>query len=545
MNRKVLIIISLLGVCLLWGCVKDLQKVGISETTMLKGRVVEESQNMPLPDVKVMLTDGKTIYLNATTNQNGEFGLEVDFERIDETSYLMLKKEDNVSEITKRLELKGIGKETYDYNDIFLYNLNDDAVPVVTTSMLADITETSATCGGNVTSDGGSNVMERGICWAIIQNPTTADKSVSSGNGTGSFTCQMSELLPNTTYYVRAYAINRVGVSYGTSKSFTTLEPGSGNTVPDITTNPVTDIAINSAVCGGNITSDGGATITQRGICWSTSANPIADTDITVVHENNGTGSYSCVMSELAPNTTYYVRAFATNEKGTAYGDDRTFTTRPVENSGWLGYGDESTLANYGWGYNEGGEDEWAVMFPSNYLSAYEGTSITKVKFCFLMEGEYIIRLYEGGTNAPETQVKAYGYNNTSTGWKTLLLNPPCELNTSKNLWVSFSTTYDAGHYPKSVLEGINELNARWNRRNGGTWRDCYDNNGGNDLCWTIRVYVTNDEKGEMEIDPSPVIVHQVPFCETSCIKYSRKAMGQKHVSTPISNKLRNNQSTP
>ena len=499
------------------GCVKDLQKAGISETTKLVGRVLEESERTPIANVKVMVTNGETVYLSATTDQDGAFRMEVDFSRIDKNSYVFLRMDDNITEITKRVDLKGMGKETYDYNDIFLYNCNDDAVPTVTTSMVADITETSATCGGNVTSDGGSSVTERGICWAITQNPTTDDSSVSSGTGTGSFTCEMSELSPNTTYYVRAYAINRVGVSYGTSKSFTTLEAGSGNTVPDITTNPVTEISINTAVCGGTITSDGGATITQRGICWSTSANPVANTDATAVHENNGTGSYSCVMSELTPNTTYYVRAFATNEKGTAYGDDRSFTTRPVESSGWLGYGDESTLANYGWGYTNGGEDEWAVMFPASYLSTYVGARILKVKSCFLMQGEYIVRIYEGGTTAPETMVKGYRGNVTNTGWVSLVLNNPPELNTTKNLWVSLSLTYDAGHYPKSVLDGINEPNARWNRRNGGTWTDFYDNNGGNDLCWAIRVYVSNEEKGEMEINPSPVIMQQIPLSETPC----------------------------
>jgi len=497
-----LLLIYLLSACILTGCVKDLEKAGVSETTKLKGRVLEESQHAPLSDVKVTVTDGKTVYLNTTTNQNGEFALDVDFERINESSYLWLKRDDNVSEITKRVELKGMGKVIYDYEDIFLFNENDDGVPSVVTDMLSDISENSARCGGNVMSDGGSAVIERGICWTTAQNPTISDHTVSDGGGTGSYSCEMTGLSPNTKYYVRAYAINRIGVSYGVTKNFTTLEPGSGNTPPTVTTSPVSSITAGSAVCGGDITSDGGAPIIRRGICWSDSANPQVDIDETMVEGGVGTGSFSCAMTGLQPNTIYHVRAFATNEKGTSYGEDLYFNTLTALSDGWLGYGDESSLINYGWGINGGGQDEWAVMLPAEQLAPYYGTSITKVKTYIRETGEYVLRIYEGGTNAPSNQVKALGYQINNTGWATLLVDA-VSLNTTENLWISLSYTYEAGHYPKSVFEGVNDPNARW-CNNNGFWYDVYDYNEGNDLAWAIIVYVTNEAKnGEERLLPS------------------------------------------
>ncbi|MCB9425859.1 MAG: hypothetical protein H6584_02350 [Flavobacteriales bacterium] len=90
------------------------------------------------------------------------------------------------------------------------------------TTAATSITTTTATSGGNVTSDGGAAVTERGIVYATTANPTTGNTKVQSGSGTGSFTSNMTGLSPNTTYYVRAYAINSVGPAYGAQISFTT-----------------------------------------------------------------------------------------------------------------------------------------------------------------------------------------------------------------------------------------------------------------------------------------------------------------------------------
>ena len=95
--------------------------------------------------------------------------------------------------------------------------------------------------------------------------------------------------------------------------------------LPKVTTSAVSEITINSAVCGGEVTSDGNGTITARGICWSTSQNPTISDNKTI--DGSGTGSFTSNLSNLASQTTYYVRAYATNEVGTAYGEEMSFTT--------------------------------------------------------------------------------------------------------------------------------------------------------------------------------------------------------------------------
>ena len=97
------------------------------------------------------------------------------------------------------------------------------------------------------------------------------------------------------------------------------------NPLPEVTTTPATDISINSASMGGNVISHGGATVTARGVCWNTSQNPnISDNKTS---DGTGTGSFTSLITGLTVNTTYYVRAYATNSAGTAYGIQVSFTT--------------------------------------------------------------------------------------------------------------------------------------------------------------------------------------------------------------------------
>jgi uncharacterized protein (TIGR02145 family) len=202
----------------------------------------------------------------------------------------------------------------------------ESTVPSVTTSAVSSITSTTAVTGGNVTNDNGSSVTERGVCWATSTNPTTANSKTTNGTGTGEFTSSMADLTENTNYYVRAYATNSRGTSYGEERSFTT---GKTPTVlPTVTTTIITAITSSGAVSGGNITSDGGATVTTRGVCWSKTANPT--TSDTRTEDGTGSGSYTSTIEGLNPGTIYHLRAYATNSDGTAYGDDLTFTTNPV-----------------------------------------------------------------------------------------------------------------------------------------------------------------------------------------------------------------------
>ena len=209
-------------------------------------------------------------------------------------------------------------------------------LPTVTTEV-TNIKVTTATCGGNVTSDGNSMVTSRGVCWSTSQNPTINDNKTTDGSGIGNFTSSLSNLASQTTYYVRAYATNEKGTAYGEEKSFTTLEL----LLPTVMTENITNIQTNSARSGGNVSSDGNGTVTARGVCWSTSPTPTIDDNKTT--DGSGTGSYTSNISNLSENTTYYVRAYATNEKGTAYGEEKSFRTRALtgtENGyGWVDLG--------------------------------------------------------------------------------------------------------------------------------------------------------------------------------------------------------------
>jgi len=198
------------------------------------------------------------------------------------------------------------------------------SIPSVTTAEVTDITQTTAICGGVVTDDGGATVTERGICWSMSPNPTTDDNHVSSGEGTGSYTVNMIGLVANTTYYVRAYATNSVGIAYGEELSFITLPIAE---LPTITTSQITDITQTTAFCGGVVTDDGGAIVTERGICWSMNPNPTTSDNYVI--DTTSTDSFTIQMVGLNAFTTYYVRACATNCMGTAYGSELSFTTVP------------------------------------------------------------------------------------------------------------------------------------------------------------------------------------------------------------------------
>lgn len=97
------------------------------------------------------------------------------------------------------------------------------STPIVTTNEVSDITSNSAVCGGIVRTDGYSEVVQRGVCWNTKQNPTINNSHTVDGGGTGPFTSNITDLLPNTTYYVRAYAKNSKGTVYGVQKTIVTL----------------------------------------------------------------------------------------------------------------------------------------------------------------------------------------------------------------------------------------------------------------------------------------------------------------------------------
>jgi len=193
-------------------------------------------------------------------------------------------------------------------------------VPTLTTTAITAVTGNSAAGGGNVTVTGGADVTARGICFGLNPAPTIADSKTSDDKGPGEFTSSLTALKGNTTYYVRAYATNSAGTGYGPEVSFKTLVD-----LPVVTTAAVSGVTKTEAVSGGEVTYDGGGTVSARGLVWSTNANPTtADTQI---DGGIGTGAFVSNLTGLTMYTVYHVRAFATNSAGTAYGADVEFTT--------------------------------------------------------------------------------------------------------------------------------------------------------------------------------------------------------------------------
>lgn len=201
----------------------------------------------------------------------------------------------------------------------------DVGLPSLTTDPVSNLTQYSVTFNGTIINGGTPVYTERGFVYSTNPQPTIDNnlgKIVSGINGQASYSANLNELTPNTTYYVSAYAINAVGVAYGDHVSFTT--PAG---IINVTTHDVTDIASTSVTCGGTLSLENGNTlpVTMRGVCWSTNHNPTTADNHT--NDGSGIGSYTSYITNLTINTNYYVRAYATNELGTFYGEEKNFNT--------------------------------------------------------------------------------------------------------------------------------------------------------------------------------------------------------------------------
>jgi hypothetical protein len=232
-------------------------------------------------------------------------------------------------------------------------------LPIVTTEAITNLTHTGVTSGGNVTSDGGSNVLARGVCYSTSSNPTLSNNFTVNGTGTGVFVSNVTGLAQGTTYYLRAYATNLAGTTYGGEVSFIPV------TTPTVTTAAMSSITSTTAIAGGNVTDNGGAAVTDRGVCYSGITLPT-----TCSSAGSGTGSFANNITGLSAGNTYYLRAYATNSVGTAYGEYIEFATT-------LNIGDE-----FGDGivfYIDNGHGLIAAKTdaPSNYQWGCKGTSIS------------------------------------------------------------------------------------------------------------------------------------------------------------------------
>lgn len=204
-------------------------------------------------------------------------------------------------------------------NEISFSTLADYAT--ISTNAVSAITGFAANTGGNVTSDGGASITDRGVVYSTMPNPTLLDTQAPTIGTTGTYIINLSSLIPGTTYFVRAYAINATGVAYGNDVSFTTLD------YPVITTTSESSLTGVSAISGGNATSDGNDPITAKGVVWSLTSGATIGTHLGITTDGTGLGMFSSNITGLSYNTTYFVRAYVTNSVGTTYGNEISFLT--------------------------------------------------------------------------------------------------------------------------------------------------------------------------------------------------------------------------
>lgn len=302
-------------------------------------------------------------------------------------SYKLLKKPDWVTNIsnsegtltkanTKNLiitvDRKGLSPASYDGIIQFSSNKNTvnievymtiltPSAPEVGGTTASEITHNSIKVQSEITSIGSKTVTSYGFCWSKSPNPTIGDgynpsasEGGSGGGDTGDYKGSINlgntgtakkfehiitNLRANSLYYIRAYATNGVGTTYGNQEQVSTLMAPTLATLSSVTANNIEATTASFAATINN----GNTTVTDYGFCYSSSNNTptVNDTKISLGTINVSV-PYSKDINNLQAETTYYMRAYAINSKGTAYSDEVvTFTTKtkpPVVTSGLLAY---------------------------------------------------------------------------------------------------------------------------------------------------------------------------------------------------------------
>ena len=203
---------------------------------------------------------------------------------------------------------------------------NAPSTPTVETGTASGVQQKQATVTGNITDIGvNTGVTAYGHVWNTQPTPTIANHKTNLGQSTENkvFTSTLTNLQHSTTYYVRAYATNAIGTAYGQEIVFTTPE---GVSVPTLSATTISNIKSNEVTATSAVTNNGNGTITEVGFCYGTSAAPtVSGQKVSCGAQNR---DFTGELTGLSPSTTYYVRSYATNEEGTAYGAETTFTTQ-------------------------------------------------------------------------------------------------------------------------------------------------------------------------------------------------------------------------
>jgi len=195
-------------------------------------------------------------------------------------------------------------------------------LPTHSTQTITNISANTAMVVDTIIDLGGSELTAWGACWNSTGNPTISDnKENGMYSSTGELYTYLSSLIPNTTYYVKPFAANAIGMSYGKEVSFTTNAKA-----PNVTSNVVTNIAVSSATINGSVNANNSLTSVTFEYGITESYGTIVSASISSI---NGISStlVSASISNLLPNTTYHYRVIGTNSGGITKGLDMLLTT--------------------------------------------------------------------------------------------------------------------------------------------------------------------------------------------------------------------------
>lgn len=195
-------------------------------------------------------------------------------------------------------------------------------LPALGSVAISNITSTSASLQGTITSHGGEDVAEAGFYYSTDESldPSNSIQIEIKSPGT-TFSKSIEGLTPNTKYYVKSYAKNSIGTTYSAVTNFTTLA-----STPVVNTVGSSSITATSAVLSGTVVTDNGGTIQERGFVWLQGSG-VPTIDSNKIKATGTTGDYTITLEGLEPNQTYSYRAYAYNSLGVAYGQTKTFTT--------------------------------------------------------------------------------------------------------------------------------------------------------------------------------------------------------------------------
>lgn len=221
-----------------------------------------------------------------------------------------------------------IGNFEQDLNEMYVvqsFGYDSTLTPKIETLPAFNITQTDVSIRSNVVNDAFlPEAKEAGICFSTKKNPDISNLKAKSSARNGQFVIDLTGLEKNTKYYARGYAINDYGIDYGNEISFTT-QSETATTLATVVIDDVIDINQTNFELKINVLSDGGASVIERGICWDTKFSPTIYKN--KIYSGGGTGIFYVNVTGLNANTTYYVRAYAKNSVGIAYGNESVITT--------------------------------------------------------------------------------------------------------------------------------------------------------------------------------------------------------------------------